>query len=52
MAAVGTTIATEFGDPSSANWYIAAWITAITVGFTIWLVSCLCSEKYSMVMAF
>lgn len=38
MAAVGANVAAEFDDPVSANWYIAAWITAITIGFTIWQV--------------
>lgn len=39
MAAVGGNVAAEFNDPVSANWYIAAWITAITIGFTIWYVN-------------
>ena len=38
MAAVGANVAAEFNDPVSANWYIAAWITSITIGFTIWQV--------------
>lgn len=35
MAAVGTEIATSFGDATGANWYVASWIVSITVAFMI-----------------
>jgi hypothetical protein len=36
MAAIGCSLATEFGDPLSSNWYIAAWTLGISVSFMIW----------------
>jgi MFS family permease len=35
MAAVGPGISKELGDTSGYVWYIASWITAITISFTI-----------------
>ena len=35
MAAIGVQVATEFGDPTASNWFVAAWILCITVMFTI-----------------
>ncbi|KAF2673902.1 MFS general substrate transporter [Microthyrium microscopicum] len=35
MAAVGPDISTDLGDPTGYVWYVASWITAITISFTI-----------------
>lgn len=35
MAAVGTEIATSFGDVTGSNWYVASWIISITIAFMI-----------------
>ncbi|KAF2436319.1 MFS general substrate transporter [Tothia fuscella] len=35
MAAVGGNISADLGDPTGYVWYISAWITSITISFTI-----------------
>ena len=35
MAAVGTDIATDLGDVTASNWFIASWIISITTSFML-----------------
>ncbi|KAF1985674.1 MFS general substrate transporter [Aulographum hederae CBS 113979] len=35
MAAIGTQVATDFGDASKGVWYVAAWIVSITIAFML-----------------
>lgn len=35
MAAVGSNISADLGDPSGYVWFISAWIISITIAFTI-----------------
>ena len=35
MAAVGSDIATNFGDVTASNWFIASWIISITISFML-----------------
>jgi hypothetical protein len=38
MAAIESQIATNFGNPAQAVWFIPAWTLSITVCFMIWYV--------------
>jgi MFS family permease len=35
MAAVGADIATDFGDGTASNWFVASWVISITIAFML-----------------
>jgi MFS family permease len=35
MAAVGVEIATDLGNPTASNWFVASWVVSITVAFML-----------------